>query len=188
MLIAMLAAMMPADIVHYEFDLSGCQEDPQHFITGHASAVAMLDTETGVITVDGAYQGLSSECLGVHIHAPAKPGEDGALIVVLEHTGGTSGTIRGGGVLSEFNAGNVLAGLAYVNIHTRDYYHGEIRGHIVHRCAGDFNGDGTKDILDFVDFQNAWLGRTCEADVNHDLTYDVLDFVAFQGLFTDDCR
>lgn len=189
MIAILIAATFPTlpDIVQYSFPLSGCQENPQHIVTGHGTATATLDTETGVIDVNGSYEGLTSECLGVHIHAPAKPGENGALIVVLEHTGNTSGTIRGTGFLSEFNVDNVLSGLAYVNVHTELFYQGEIRGQIVHDCPGDFNQDGSRDILDFVSFQSAFLAEACESDVNHDLAYDILDFVAFQDAFLDRC-
>lgn len=54
-------------------------------------------------------------------------------------------------------------------------------------CVGDFNGDGALDILDFVDFQNAWTAGELAADIDGDGKLTILDFVAFQNAFQAGC-
>ena len=54
-------------------------------------------------------------------------------------------------------------------------------------CVADFNGDGSLNILDFVDFQNAFTSGDEAADVNGDGNLDILDFVAFQNIFQAGC-
>jgi outer membrane protein assembly factor BamB len=55
-------------------------------------------------------------------------------------------------------------------------------------CAGDFNGDGALNILDFVAFQQAFQANdpTSDCDASGDL--NVLDFVCFQGVFSAGCE
>jgi len=54
-------------------------------------------------------------------------------------------------------------------------------------CGGDFNGDGSLDILDFVAFQNAFTGGDESADCDGDGALNILDFVCFQNLFQAGC-
>jgi hypothetical protein len=54
-------------------------------------------------------------------------------------------------------------------------------------CAGDFNGDGMANVLDFVAFQLAFVAGDPLADVNDDGMLSVLDFVVFQILFQEGC-
>jgi hypothetical protein len=54
-------------------------------------------------------------------------------------------------------------------------------------CVADFNGDGTLNILDFVDFQSAFQAGDASADVNGDGKLNILDFVTFQQLFVAGC-
>jgi hypothetical protein len=55
-------------------------------------------------------------------------------------------------------------------------------------CPADFNADGSLDILDFVDFQLAFVAGDHKADYNGDGVLDLLDFVAFQTLFQMGCE
>jgi hypothetical protein len=48
---------------------------------------------------------------------------------------------------------------------------------------GDFDGNGEKNILDFVAFQQAFVGGDPLADANEDCQLNILDFVAFQQAF-----
>jgi hypothetical protein len=54
-------------------------------------------------------------------------------------------------------------------------------------CLGDFNGDGTLNVLDFVAFQLAWVAQEPEADCDGSGDFDVLDFVCFQQAFVAGC-
>lgn len=55
-------------------------------------------------------------------------------------------------------------------------------------CPADFNCDGQADVLDFVQFQLAFVDAEPRADCNADDAFDVLDFVCFQLVFTDGCE
>jgi hypothetical protein len=54
-------------------------------------------------------------------------------------------------------------------------------------CAADFNGDGALNILDFVDFQTAFVGGDPAADCDQNGLFNILDFVCFQGVFGAGC-
>jgi hypothetical protein len=54
-------------------------------------------------------------------------------------------------------------------------------------CYPDFNGDGMLNILDFVAFQNAFVGGDAAADCNGDGALNILDFVCFQNAFQQGC-
>ena len=168
--------------------LSGCQEVPEVTTTGNGTASVTLDTLNNTITVEGTYQDMEGIVTAAHIHGPAQQGQNAGVILTLNTTGGTSGDITGNGTLTPENVQNVLDGLTYINVHSETYPGGEIRAQIVVHCPGDFNGDGVKNILDFVEFQGAFVGGACLADVNHDKIYNILDFVAFQTLFQQACE
>ena len=53
---------------------------------------------------------------------------------------------------------------------------------------GDFNGDGVKNILDFVAFQEAFVAADPSADCDGDGLFTILDFVCFQTLFQKGCE
>ena len=55
-------------------------------------------------------------------------------------------------------------------------------------CAGDFNGDGVKNILDFVAFQAGWLNGDEAADCDANGLFNILDFVCFQSAFGEPCE
>ena len=54
-------------------------------------------------------------------------------------------------------------------------------------APGDFNGDWSLDVLDFVAFQRAFVAGDPDADVSGDGVLSILDFVVFQGLFRLGC-
>ena len=139
------------------------------------------------MTVDGFYESMSSDVSGAHVHGLANDDQNAGVIVGLSHDGGQEGTFSGGGTMTAEQVQGMLDGLTYVNVHTLENQPGEIRGQVRNDCRGDFNGDGVKNILDFVAFQNAFVAEACEADANHDLAYNILDFVAFQAMFVESC-
>ena len=132
--IAALSLAAPASAlgVHvYTLPLSPAQEVPPVASAGSGACTVTLDDVTGSVTVSGFYTGLTSNATLAHIHGPAPVGVNAGIIVTLTHTGGTSGTISGGGTLSPANITNMLNGLTYVNVHTVNNGGGELRGQIV---------------------------------------------------------
>lgn len=46
-------------------------------------------------------------------------------------------------------------------------------------CLSDFNGDGTLDIADLLDFLDAYGSDDLSADMNEDGEVDIQDFLSF---------
>ena len=124
-------AVAQADTHIYHFALSGAQEVPPVSPSGSGTCTVVLDDVTGAVTVSGTYTGMTSNVLAAHIHGAAPPGMNAGILVSLTTTGGTSGTISGGGTLSGAQVANLLMGLHYVNVHSGMHTGGEIRGQIV---------------------------------------------------------
>jgi hypothetical protein len=54
-------------------------------------------------------------------------------------------------------------------------------------CYADFNNDGQANILDFVAFQNAFVGGDFKADCNGCGCLNILQFLCFQQVFEQGC-
>ena len=76
------------------------------------------------------YSGLGSAATASHIHGPADTTHSSGVIVPLATPSGTSGTISGTVLLTREALADILAGTAYINIHTTGNGGGEIRGQI----------------------------------------------------------
>jgi hypothetical protein len=63
-----------------------------------------------------------------------------------------------------------------------------LAGRVEPVCAGDFNLDGALDVLDFVEFTNAFVSERIDADIDASGSLDVLDFVRFQNEFAVGCE
>ncbi len=115
----------------YHFALTGAQEVPPVSPAGSGTCTVVLDDVTNMVTVSATYTGMTSNVIAAHIHGAAPVGMNAGILVNLSHTGGTSGSVSGGGVLSAAQETNLLGGLHYVNVHTLMNGGGEIRGQIV---------------------------------------------------------
>ncbi len=115
----------------FNFRMDGRQEFPANKSLGTGDCAVALDEATGNVTVGCTYEGLTSNAINAHIHGLAQPGANAGVIVPLSQTGGTSGTITGGGTLTPARVQGMLDGLTYVNLHTEMFGPGEIRGQIV---------------------------------------------------------
>lgn len=54
-------------------------------------------------------------------------------------------------------------------------------------CPADFNGDGTLNTLDFLQFLNAWTAQQSAADFNGDGVVNTLDVLAYLNAFNAGC-
>jgi len=54
-------------------------------------------------------------------------------------------------------------------------------------CAGDCDGNGILNVLDFVCFQQEWQAQTPKGDCDGNGIYNILDFVCFQQAFQAGC-
>jgi hypothetical protein len=96
--------------------------------TGLGQVVATYDPTTLVLTWHVTYAGLSGPVLAGHFHGPATPGMD-APPVIFFHPPLTS-PIDGSQKLTLDQVSQLLGGLYYVNLHTRAFPMGEIRGQV----------------------------------------------------------
>ncbi|MEO1278495.1 MAG: GC-type dockerin domain-anchored protein [Planctomycetota bacterium] len=55
------------------------------------------------------------------------------------------------------------------------------------QCPADFNGDGSINIFDFLEFQNSFDAQDSCADMDDDGSFTIFDFLAFQNLFDAGC-
>jgi hypothetical protein len=145
-----------AGLIQTSADLSGPAESPPNASTGTGSAEVDLDTTLHTLHVDITFSGLTDTTTSSHIHAAtAVPGTGTAMVATQTPSfsgfplGVTSGTYdhtfdttlaatfnpayvtANGGTAASAEAAlatALLDGTAYLNIHTRAFPGGEIRG------------------------------------------------------------
>jgi hypothetical protein len=96
--------------------------------TGLGQVVATYDPATLILTWHVTYAGLSGPVLAGHFHGPATPGMD-APPVIFFHPPLTS-PIDGSQKITLDQVSQLLGGLYYVNLHTKAFPMGEIRGQV----------------------------------------------------------
>jgi hypothetical protein len=123
--------------------LNGAQEVPPVATAATGLAIVTYDTDSGQLTWNVSYSGLSSAINGAHFHGPTPAGIDAGITVPM--TAGPSPIISSA-TINATQAAELLSGQWYVNIHSTNFGGGEIRGQVL-PVRGDFNGDGKADIL-----------------------------------------
>ncbi|MEC5146331.1 CHRD domain-containing protein [Chitinophaga sp. 212800010-3] len=111
--------------------LNGASEVPANSTTGTGSLTGSYDPSTYKLTFTLTWNGLTGAPTGMHFHGPAMAGATAA--VVLPITGfpaAASGSVSATAVLTAAQAGDLLSGKWYVNIHTVANGNGEIRGQV----------------------------------------------------------
>lgn len=95
--------------------------------SGTGTASITLDDQTNLLSWNLSYSGLSAPVTAAHFHGPAPPGEPAGIQVGI----GTDNPAVGSATISAEQAGDLLAGLWYVNVHSSAFSGGEIRGQVV---------------------------------------------------------
>ncbi len=109
--------------------LSGAEEVPPTNSKGSGLATATLDSD-GTFHWDVAYGGLTGPVTAAHFHGPAAPGTNAGVVVNIGGQGLAS-PLQGAAHLTEVQAGDLVAGRWYINIHTAANPSGEVRGQVV---------------------------------------------------------
>ncbi len=118
--------------------LSGANENPANGSSAIGYATGTFDPITNQLDITVIYSGLAANASAAHIHGPAAVGVNaGVLIGFSGVPAATSGTFSYSGVISSANAGHLLAGNTYINIHNATFPAGEIRGQLTANCAAD---------------------------------------------------
>ena len=130
-LLSSLGAADTVAQVHFgTFNLDANQEVPANASPGTGTVTLTLDVGAGTIQADGTYQNLLGNASTSHLHA-APAGSNGAVMVPLNASGGTSGTIFAGGAVNASQIATILAGNSYANVHSSMFPGGEIRGQAI---------------------------------------------------------
>jgi Cu/Zn superoxide dismutase len=117
----------PANVAVLTAQLSGAQEVPPTNRPGTGTAEVRYNRDNGELQYTVNYSGLSGPLTGAHIHGPAAPGANAGVVVPFPNAGSP---ITGTAKITPAQAGDLLAGLYYVNLHTAAHPGGEIRGQL----------------------------------------------------------
>jgi len=113
-------------IVALTATINGAQAGTGSTATGHASMA--LDTSTHTICTDVTFTGLLGQQTNQHFHGPATPADSASVIIPLPGPGNFTNYCT---TISDANERILLAGLAYINIHSTRNPGGEIRGQVL---------------------------------------------------------
>jgi hypothetical protein len=119
-----------SSIVTYTVILTPAAEVPPKQSTGTGRATVTLDPSTGTVNVSGTYTDLMAAATAAHLHGPASTTETAPIVVTLMVSGGTSGTISGGGTLTPAEMTALQNGQMYLNVHSAAFTDGEVRAQI----------------------------------------------------------
>ena len=116
--------------------LSGANEVPPNPSPATGSGTFTFDPLTSTTTWSVTWSGLTVAATAAHIHSPASPSTNAPVRVPITGIAGlTSGSSSGSttsliGITPAQFAIDLLAGMAYMNIHTSNFPGGEIRGQL----------------------------------------------------------
>jgi len=129
-LAALLFAAAPAwaESLTFTATLEGASEVPPNDSQGTGMVEATYDTETMAFAWTITYSGLTGDASAAHFHGPAPAGENAGPVVPIE--GALASPISGSATLTDAQAGDLMNGLWYFNIHTAQYPDGELRGQL----------------------------------------------------------
>ena len=116
-----------SSVTQFAAQLSGAQEVPPKNVPGTGQAEVSYDRDTGTLRWRVTYSGLTGPLTGAHIHGPAAAGANAGIVVPFAN--GPSPLV-GEAKITPTQAGDLLAGLWYVNLHTAANPPGEIRGQL----------------------------------------------------------
>lgn len=108
--------------------LSGASEVPPTSSAASGMLEASMNKDTNVLSWTVSYSGLTGPATGGHFHGPAMAGQNAG--VVLPFAGSLASPIKGTATLTAAQAGDLMAGKWYVNLHTAASPGGEIRGQV----------------------------------------------------------
>jgi len=155
--------------VQFAGPIDGIQETPPTFTGALASGTYIMDTVANTLSVNVVIlvPPPSGE-IAAHIHGFAPPGVPAGILFALP-VGSPKVVVWN---YSEAQEASIIAGLAYVNIHSAAFPGGEIRGQIlrVPSC-----GDGILDGGESCDDGNVVAGDCCDASCNFEASGGACD-------------
>ena len=110
-------------------NFQGSQETPANTSAANGSVKVLLDKAQRKVYVTGNFSGLSANASAGHLHQGIV-GVAGPIIVPLNVTQATSGTITGSLSVSAGFADSLIRGFVYANVHNPVFPGGEIRAQL----------------------------------------------------------
>ncbi len=124
----MVAGSASAATEKFHATLTAASEVPPSKSTGSGEATASLDTATHELTYDVTFTGFASDVTAAHIHGPAPEGKNAGVIVPLGNM--PKSPIHGSAKLTAEQEKELMAGMYYVNVHSKNNPGGAIRGQL----------------------------------------------------------
>ena len=115
-----------ADVVKYKADLTASASVPPIDSKGTGTADVTYDTATKMLNWKVSYKKLSGAVTAAHFHGPASVTENAAPVVDVSKM-----VKKGMATLTDAQAADLAAGKWYLNLHTKKFPAGEIRGQVV---------------------------------------------------------
>ena len=131
-LLGFAALPASAEMVQFLAAPSARNQLPPNNSAGTGSATASLDTQTGVLTWEIRFEGLSGGVTAAHFHGPADSTKNAKIAIAVAKAGDVS-PVKGSATLTPEQIADVTTGLWYLNIHTTTFPPGEIRGQVVRK-------------------------------------------------------
>ena len=117
-MVSFFARLMRAEI--FTAYLTTAQEVPSPPTAATGYARVNVNEAAGTLTFVVVFNGLSSNQIASHIHAPAAIGANVGVAINFGAVGGTSGTITGTASITPTQLAQLRAHLGYVNVHSRN--------------------------------------------------------------------
>jgi hypothetical protein len=124
----LFAGTASAATMKFSATLMGASEVPPTTSMGSGTAAVSLDSATHEITYDVTFSGFASAVTAAHIHGPAEAGKNAGVVLPLGNN--PTSPIHGTAKLTPEQEQQLIAGLYYVNVHTKNNPGGAIRGQL----------------------------------------------------------
>ena len=129
----LLTSTVSADLFEVSAIINSAQEIPAPSgvpTTAGGFALLEYDDTSKELSWNIAWQDLSGDVVGMHIHGPATAGNTAGVALNVGGVSGLTSPSIGSAVISDDFAASLLAGESYINIHTSANAPGEIRGQV----------------------------------------------------------
>lgn len=119
-----------AQTVTFNATMNGQTESPPTTSKGTGEATAQLNTSTHQLSYTVSWQGLENPATAAHFHGPAGPGQNAGVVVPIDGANPKS-PVKGTATLTAEQQQQLMSGMWYANVHTKEHPAGAIRGQMM---------------------------------------------------------